>query len=77
MSEGWVAMQSGEWPRTARSRWAPSRAGQPVPGARLLQGLVVSWKYGHRVRWRRFPPVVAELRSCPDAPASSACDSTG
>ncbi|KOG91009.1 hypothetical protein ADK38_05545 [Streptomyces varsoviensis] len=29
------------------------------------------------MRWSRFPPVVAALRSCPDAPASRACDSAG
>jgi ABC-type transport system substrate-binding protein len=52
-------------------------AEQPEPGSRLLQGVVTSWKYTHRVRCRRFPPVVARLRSCPDAPASSACASTG
>lgn len=77
MSDGWVATQSAEWPRTASSRWAPSRAGQPVPGTRLLQGFEMSWKYGQRVRCSRFPPVVAVFRSCPEAPESSACDRAG
>ncbi|CAM5723026.1 hypothetical protein SBADM41S_05915 [Streptomyces badius] len=44
MSEGLVATHSGECPRIARSRWVPSRAGQPEPGSRLLQGLETSWK---------------------------------
>ena len=38
-------------------------AGQPVPGSRLLQGIAVSRKYTHRVRWSRLPAVVAMLRS--------------
>ncbi|KOG91008.1 hypothetical protein ADK38_05540 [Streptomyces varsoviensis] len=44
MSEGCVATQCAEWPSTARSRCTPSRAGQPVPGSRLLHGLPTSWK---------------------------------
>ena len=52
----------------ARLWWSPSRAGQPEPGRRLLHGLVVSWKYGQRVRWSRLPPTVARLRSWPEAP---------
>ena len=46
-------------------------------GARLLQGLVTSWKYEQRVRWSRLPPTVATLRSWPDAPARTACASSG
>ena len=45
------------------------------PGSRLLQpGSAMSRKYGQRVRCSRLPPIVAMLRSCGDAPASSACD---
>src|SRR5207245_2784880 len=76
MSDGFVAMQCSLVPRTARLRLLPVMAGQPVPGARLLQGIAVSRKYTHRVRWSRLPLVVAMLRSCADAPARRACDST-
>ncbi len=44
MSEGCVATQCSDAPRTAALRWKPSRAGQPEPGSRLLQGVVTSWK---------------------------------
>src|SRR4051812_11714092 len=77
MSEGWVAMQEVETPRMPRSRCPPLRAGQPDPGARLLHGLLTSWKYAQRVFCRRFPAVLALLRSCPDAPARMLSDSTG
>src|SRR5260370_42519558 len=77
MSDGLVAMQCSLVPRTARVRLLPAIAGHPVPGSRLLHGIAVSRKYMHRVRWRRFPAVVAMLRSCADAPWRRACDSTG
>ena len=73
MSDGCVATQCSECPRIAWLRCSPSRAAQPEPGSRLLHGVVTSWKYAQRVRCSRLPPVVAMLRSCPDAPASSAC----
>ena len=57
-------------------RLAPSMAGQPVPGSRLLQGMAVSRKYTQRVRCSRLPAVVAMLRSWAEAPARMACDST-
>jgi hypothetical protein len=50
MSDGWVATHASEWPKIAWSRWWPSRAEQPEPGPRLLQGLDTSWKYTQRVR---------------------------
>jgi len=77
MSEGLVAMQSLLVPRMARVRLSPSIAEHPVPGVRLLQGIAVLRKYMQRVRWSRLPPVVAMLRSCAEAPASRACESTG
>src|SRR3989442_15907370 len=76
MSDGLVAMQCSLVPRTASVRLLPVMAGQPVPGSRLLQGIAVSRKYMHRVRWGRLPGVVANLGSCTDAPARRACDST-
>src|SRR5437868_4601073 len=76
MSDGFVAMQCSLVPRTARVRLLPVIAGQPVPGSRLLQGIAVSRKYTHRVRWSRLPAVVAILRSCADAPLRIACEST-
>src|SRR5438477_9551683 len=76
MSDGFVAMQCWLVPRTASVRLLPVMAGQPVPGSRLLQGIAVSRKYMHRVLWSRLPAVVAMLRSCADAPARRACDST-
>ena len=76
MSEGLVAMQCSLVPRMASVRLLPVIAGQPVPGSRLLHGMAVSRKYMHRVRWSRLPAVVAMLRSCADAPARIACDST-
>src|SRR6266571_2528754 len=76
MSDGFVAMQCSLVPRTARVRLLPVIAGQPVPGSRLLQGMAVSRKYMHRVRWSRLPAVVAMLRSWVEAPARRACDST-
>ena len=72
-----MATQCGDPPRMARLRWSPARAGQPEPGARLLQGLVTSWKYWQRVRCSRLPPTVAMFLSWPDAPASTAWASTG
>src|SRR3954471_10536009 len=77
MSDGFVAMQYSLVPRMASMRFAPVMAGQPVPGSRLLQGMAVSRKYMHRVRWSRLPAVVAMLRSWADAPLRMACDSTG
>ena len=81
MSDGWVATHCGalaaECPRMARLRWSPAIAGQPEPGWRLLHGLDTSWKYGQRVRCSRLPPTVAMLRTCPDAPASTARASIG
>src|SRR5437899_8415533 len=76
MSDGLVAMQWSLVPRMASVRLLPVIAGHPVPGSRLLQGMAVSRKYTHRVRWRRLPPVVAIFRSWADAPARRACDST-
>src|SRR2546429_3035382 len=76
MSDGLVAMQCSLVPRTARVRLLPVMAGQPLPGSRLLQGMAVSRKYTHRVRWSRLPAVVAMLRSWADAPARRAWDST-
>src|SRR4030088_1330902 len=76
MSDGFVAMQCSLLPRTARVRLLPVMAGQPVPGSRLLQGIAVSRKYMHRVRWSRLPAVVAMFRSCADAPDGRACDRT-
>src|SRR3977135_2807606 len=76
MSDGLVAMQCSLVPRTASERLLPVMAGQPVPGSRLLQGIALSPKYAQRVRWSRLPAVVAILRSCDDAPARRACDST-
>src|SRR5438552_2319211 len=69
-------MQCSLVPRIARPRFTPVIAAQPEPGSRLLQGMAVSRKYTHRVRWSRLPAVVAMLRSCADAPARIACDST-
>src|SRR6266436_2184303 len=76
ISEGLVAMQCSLVPRTASELLLPMMAGQPVPGSRLLQGMAVSRKYMHRVRWSRLPAVVAMLRSWADAPARRACEST-
>src|SRR6476660_7699680 len=76
MSDGFVAMQCSLVPRMASVRLLPVMAGQPVPGSRLLQGIAVSRKYMHRVRWSRLPAVVAILRSWADAPARRACDKT-
>ena len=42
MSEGWVAMQCSLVPRIACIRLMPSIAEQPLPGSRLLHGVVVS-----------------------------------
>jgi hypothetical protein len=42
MSDGFAAMQSSLTPSTAFMRLRPCSAAQPEPGARLLQGLVVS-----------------------------------
>ena len=77
MSDGWVAMQCSETPKMAISREWPPIAEQPDPGSRLLHRVVRSWKYTQRVRCSRLPPVVARLRSWPDAPATSASDRTG
>src|SRR5437899_9702083 len=76
ISDGFVAMQCSLAPRIARVRLLPVMAGQPVPGSRLLQGMAVSRKYTHRVRWSTLPAVVAILRSCAVAPERRACDST-
>jgi hypothetical protein len=58
-------------------RFAPVIAGQPLPGSRRLHGIATSRKYPHRVRCIRFPPMLAMLRSCCDALASSAREITG
>ncbi len=42
MSLGWVAMQASLWPTTACCRVTPPTALQPLPGVRLLQGMLVS-----------------------------------
>ena len=76
-SDGFVATHCGDVPRIARSRCSPSRAAQPTPGCRLLHAFVTSTKYRQRVRCSRFPPIVARLRSCPDAPDSSARATAG
>jgi hypothetical protein len=54
-------------------RLYPSSAAQPLPGSRLLQAVVTSRKYGHRVRCMRLPPMEAELRSWAEALSSRAC----
>src|SRR5215470_11963481 len=51
-------------------------AGHPLPGWRLLHAIAVSRKYTQRVRCSRFPPTVAILRICAEAPWRMACDST-
>src|SRR5437016_1384365 len=76
MSDGLVAMQCSLVPRMASVRLLPVMAGQPVPGSRLLQGMAVSRKYTQRVRCKRFPPTVAILRICAEAPFRIACDNT-
>ena len=77
MSLGLVAMQCSLVPRMASMRFEPPMAEHPLPGARLLQAHTVSRKYMQRVRCKRLPPVLAMLRSCADAPASRASESTG
>ncbi len=47
----------------------------PVAGSKQLY-LHMATSYMHRVRWSRLPAVVAMLRSCADAPARMASDST-
>ena len=42
MSLGWVAMQASLPPMTASCRVTPPMAAQPLPGRRLLQGMLVS-----------------------------------
>ena len=42
MSLGWVAMQASLTPTTAWWRLNPPMAAQPVPGWRLLHGMLVS-----------------------------------
>jgi hypothetical protein len=42
MSDGCVAMQASLVPRIALIRLMPLMAEQPLPGLRLLQGVVVS-----------------------------------
>ena len=69
-----LAKEGGLQPLVAAMRRV--MAAQPVAGSRLLQGIAVSRKYMHRVRWSRFPAVVAMLRSCAEAPDRSACDNT-
>ena len=64
-------MQWSLVPSTACVRLKPPIAEQPEPGSRLLQGVAVSRKYGQRVRCRMLPPIVAMLRSCPDAASSN------
>jgi len=43
----------------------------------LQAGTVASRKFRQRVRCRRFPPIVAMLRSCGEAPARSASRTNG
>jgi len=57
--------------RIAFVRFTPAIAEQPEPGSRLLHGVAVSRKYGQRVRCRMLPPIVAMLRSWPDAASRS------
>ena len=76
MSLGLVAMHASLAPMIACGRVYPPTAEQPEPGSRLLHGIAVLRKYMQRVRWSRLPPVVATLRSCADAPESSASEST-
>src|SRR5258708_35012730 len=73
MSEGLVAMQCSLVPRTASERLAPVMAGQPVPGSRLLQGMAVSRKYIHRVRWRMLPAGGGLFLTCAGAPLGKGC----
>src|SRR5262249_45835619 len=77
MSEGLEAMHCSLVPSTAWLRLKPSSAAQPDPGTRLLQADTPSRKYGQRVRCITLPATVAMLRSCGEAPARIACDSTG
>ncbi len=42
MSLGWVAMQASLPPITACWRLTPAMAEQPLPGTRLLHGILVS-----------------------------------
>src|SRR6267143_1091367 len=76
MSEGFVAMQLELVPSIASVRLSPSIAEQPEPGSRLLQAIAGLRKYTQRVRCSRLPAVVAILRSCAEAPASNAWEST-
>src|SRR5262245_1761760 len=77
-SEACRAMQCSLAPRIACIRAAPLIAAQPEPGARLLHAATAgSRKYRQRVRWRMLPPIVAMLRSCVEAPASSASRTNG
>src|SRR5437588_458499 len=76
MSDGLVAMHCSLAPRMASVRLVPVMAEHPVPASRLLQGMVVSRKYTHRVRWSRLPAVVAMFRSCAEAPERMAWDRT-
>src|SRR5215469_5337891 len=77
-SEAWSAMQCSLAPRIACMRAAPLMAAHPEPGTRLLHAAVAgSRKYRQRVRWRMFPPIVAMLRSCVEAPASRASRTKG
>jgi hypothetical protein len=70
-------MQCSLVPRIAWPRLRPSSAAQPEPGSRLLHGETPSRKYEQRTRWRRLPPIEAMLRSCCEAPRSSACETAG
>src|SRR5215469_10523781 len=77
-SEACSAMQCSLAPRIACMRAAPLMAAHPDLGARLLHAATAgSRKYRQRVRWRMFPPIVAMLRSCVEALASSASRTNG
>src|SRR5262249_19441404 len=77
-SEACSAMQCSLAPRIACMRAAPLMAAHPDPGVRLLHAATAgSRKYRQRVRWRMFPPIVAMLRSCVEALASSASRTNG
>src|SRR2546428_1443787 len=77
MSEGCAAMHLSLTPRMACIRVQPSIASQPEPGSRLLQRVPRAREYAQRVRCSRLPPTVAALRSCGEAPESSASERPG
>jgi len=83
-----IVVQLHQWPEfcpqvgrqvTQQPRHLSNRpiAEHPVPGARLLQAIAMSRKYGQRVRCMMLPASVAMLRSCPDAASRSDWLTTG